>query len=245
MSIRATVGEPLVLIGGYLTSPGDFRDLAAALAGPMYGYRVFVAPIGRARWALTRDWDFRPVARTLRATVEQALAATGAGQVTIVAHSVGGTVARMYLGEQPYLGEVYGGRRYVKRLVTLGTPHHSKEYWTQRSVGFVNETYPGAFYDEVAYVSVIGRSIKGDPKGGLRQRWASSSYAMVSGDEHADAWGDGITTLHCAALSGAEYLVVDGVSHSPLHGQPWYGDVGSLPQWGRLLRAQETLIESV
>jgi pimeloyl-ACP methyl ester carboxylesterase len=231
-----TAGEPLVLIGGYLTSPGDFRALAAALAGPGYGYQVFVTPIGRARWATTRDWDFRPVVRRLRATAEQALAATGARQVTILAHSVGGTVARMYLGEEPYMGEVYGGRRYVKRLVTLGTPHHSQEYWTRRSVGFVNETYPGAFYPDVAYVTVAGRSILGDPKGTPRQRWASSSYAMVSGEEHAQAWGDGITTLHCAALRGAEYLVAEGVSHSPLHGQPWFGDPSSLAVWGRALR---------
>lgn len=240
-----TAGEPLVLIGGYLTSPGDFRDLATALAGPAYGYRVFVAPIGRARWALTRDWDFRAVVRMLRATVEQALAETRAERVTLVAHSVGGTVARMYLGDAPYLGDVYGGRRAVKRLITLGTPHHSKEYWTQRSVGFVNETYPGAYYDDVAYVSVIGRSLQGNARGTQPERWASQSYSLVSGKEHAQAWGDGVTTLHCAALRGAEFLVAEGVTHSPFHGQPWYGDVGSLARWGQLLQRREVAAEIV
>lgn len=231
--------HPLVLIGGYLTGPGDFAALATALTRPPFGYRVFVAPIGRARWALTRDWDFRPVLDTVRATVERALTATGADTLTMLGHSVGGTVARMYLGEQPYLGTIYGGRRYVRRLVMLGSPHHSQERWTRRSIGFVNGAYPGAYYDDVQYVSLIGRAIQGDPRGSLAQRMAASSYSTVSGPAHARAWGDGITTLHCAALAGAEFLVVDGVFHSPLHGQPWYGDLAALPRWGRVLARRE------
>lgn len=235
--------RPLVLIGGYLTGPGDFVELAAALEQPRYGYRVFVAPIGRARWALTRDWDFRPVLEILSATVAQAREACGAEQVDILAHSVGGTVARMYLGEEPYLGRVYGGWRHVQNLVMLGTPHHSQEYWTRQSVGFVNNTYPGAFHSSVRYVSVVGRAVQGDPKGSFLQRMARKSYMLVSGQIHGQAWGDGITTLHCAALPGAEYLVVDGVSHSPLHGRPWYGEPAGLARWGRVLR-KEALTEA-
>lgn len=228
--------RPLVLIGGYLTSPADFAALAAALAGPAYRYRVFVAPIGRARWALTRDWDFRPVLAIVRATVARALAESQADRLTILAHSVGGTVARIFLGEQPYLGELYGGRRYVERLVMLGTPHHSQERWTRRTVGFVNSAYPGAFYPDVAYVSVIGRALQGDPQARGPARWAHNSYVMTMGPQYARAWGDGITSLECAALTGAEYLVVDGLYHSPLHGRPWYADPVALPGWNRALR---------
>ncbi len=240
MSGRMPEARPLVVIGGYLTGPADLRGLADALAHPPYSYQVSIAPISRARWVFTRDWDFRPVVNLVEQTVNQALAASGAQQVTILAHSVGGTVARMYMGEAPYLGTRYAGRRHVQRLVMLGTPIHSQEYWTRQSIGFVNQTYPGAYYDEIEYVSVIGRSIKGDPRGSLRQRWASSSYAIVSGRKHERAWGDGVTTLHGSALSGAEYLVVDGVTHSPLHGQPWYGDPTSLSRWGRVLARSPT-----
>lgn len=227
--------NPLVIIGGYLTSPRDFEQLAGLLARPPYAYKVFVAPISRARWALTRDWDFRKVLAILRSTVAQALEASGAEQVTILAHSVGGAVARMFLGEQPYNGEVYGGHRYVRHLAMLGTPHHSQERWTRRSIGFVNRAYPGAFFHGLRYTSLIGRSIRGDPRGRFIERMASSSYRTVSGPRAARAWGDGITTLECAALAGAEYLVVDGVSHSPFHGRPWYGDPEGLALWGRVL----------
>jgi triacylglycerol esterase/lipase EstA (alpha/beta hydrolase family) len=43
-------------------------------------------------------------------------AATGAAQVVLVGHSMGGLVARAYLRK-------YGGAK-VRRLITIGTPHH-------------------------------------------------------------------------------------------------------------------------
>ncbi len=48
--------------------------------------------------------------------VDSILKKTGAKQVDIIAHSLGGLVARTYMS----LGE---GRGKIKRLVTLGTPH--------------------------------------------------------------------------------------------------------------------------
>lgn len=117
----------------------------------------------------------------------------------------------------------------------LGTPHHSIERWTRDSIGFVNQTYPGAFYSDIHYTSVIGRAINGNPRGTIVERVSTSSYCRVSGPEAAYATGDGVTTLECAALRGAEYLVVPAVTHSPFHGRPWYGDPEGLQRWGRVL----------
>ncbi len=44
------------------------------------------------------------------------IAATGAARIVLVAHSMGGLVARAYLRK-------YGGGK-VRRLITIGTPHH-------------------------------------------------------------------------------------------------------------------------
>ncbi|MGH7821773.1 MAG: alpha/beta fold hydrolase [Candidatus Binatia bacterium] len=55
-------------------------------------------------------------AKALAATVERVLRDVGAERVDVVAHSLGGLVARAYVRE-------YGGARRVGRLVTLGTPH--------------------------------------------------------------------------------------------------------------------------
>lgn len=227
--------RPLVLVGGYLSQPADFTSLVAALEQPPYNFAVFVTPIGRLQWALTRDWDMRKVINSVGATVERARAESGAATVSMLAYSVGGTLARIYLGDEPYRGTIYGGRRYVDRLITLGTPHHSLERWTRETVGFSNRTYPGAYYAEVRYTSVVGLALQGKAKGTWAERMARSSYALVSGPAYAEAWGDGVTTLECAALGGAEYLVVPDLYHSTFHGRPWYGDAEALPLWGRIL----------
>lgn len=229
------MSRPLVLVGGYLTAPRDFAGLAAALEQPPYSYRVFIAPIGRVRWALTRDYDFRPAARLIQATVDRARAACNAERVTMLAYSVGGTAARLYLGDQPYLGDLYAGCRYVDQLITLGTPQRSLERWTLKLYDYVNLTYPGAYHGNVRYVAVVGRSLRGSPRGNLRQRMARNSYVMVSGPQHAEDWGDGVTSLVSAVLPGAEFLAVNGLYHSPFHGQPWYGDSRGLPHWERVL----------
>lgn len=235
---------PLVFVGGYLTSPGDFAALAALLEQPPYNYRVFVAPIGRVRWALTRDYDFRPVLKLIRATVAQALEATGAEWVTLVAYSVGGVAARLYLGERPYYSEIFGGRRYVKRLITLGTPHHSEERWTLKLYRYANTVYPGAFYDDVHYTSVVGDALEGKTKGRFVERMAHQSYTTVDGPGKGTRRGDGVTSLESAALRGAEYLAVPGLYHSPFHGHPWYGDPHGLQLWGRVLTYMQTSRDS-
>ncbi len=230
------MARPLVIIGGYLTSAGDFAKVSAALEQPPFNYRVFVVPIGRLRWALTRDWDFRPVLALIRATVQQALEVSQSDRLTILAHSVGGVAARIFLGEQPYQGEIYGGRRYVERLVTLGTPHTSLERWTRNLYNFVNSAYPGAYYSDVHYVAVTGQALQGSRSGRWIERMAFNSYTMVAGTDYGTTWGDGVTPLLSAVLRGAEFLVVPALHHSPFHGHPWYGDVEALAHWGRVLR---------
>lgn len=228
--------QPLVFVGGYMSSPRDYRGIVSALARPPYNYTVFVVPCTLGHWVITRDPDLRRIMALVRTTVAAAQEAAGGRRVTMVAHSMGGTLARIFLGERPYHGEIYGGHRAVERLITLGTPYHSVERWTRDSIGFVNEAYPGAYFPHVHYVSVVGHALRGDPRGTLPERLAYQSYSTVAGPGGGCDWGDGVTTLACAALRGAEYLAVPGLYHSPFHGRPWYGDATSLPFWERVLR---------
>ena len=52
----------------------------------------------------------------LAARIADVLAATGASQLTLVAHSMGGLICRAYLRR-------YGGEK-VDQLITMGSPHH-------------------------------------------------------------------------------------------------------------------------
>ncbi len=108
---QCALGEVIVLQHGYNHCGAVWYPTAQALE--RMGYRVFT---------LSQPW-FQPIdgmAERLHTRIEQALAATGAEQVTLVAHSMGGLVSRAYLRR-------YGSAR-ISRLITLGTPHHGTHH---------------------------------------------------------------------------------------------------------------------
>ncbi len=100
--------RPVVLMQhGYLNNGAVWFFTARALEAR--GYRVF-----------TMDQPaFAPLDRMgdlLAARVDAVLDATGAQQLTLVAHSMGGLVCRAYLRSH--------GDARISRLITLGSPHH-------------------------------------------------------------------------------------------------------------------------
>lgn len=60
-------------------------------------------------------------ANVLKSKVNDCLAKTGQSKVDIVAHSMGGLVARYYITK-------LGGSAKVRHLVTLGAPHHGTDW---------------------------------------------------------------------------------------------------------------------
>ena len=105
----APAANPVLLLHGVLCNAGVWqtmrRTLAARGIGPVYAlsYGPPLASIER-------------FADQMAERIDTILAATGARQVIVVAHSMGGLVARAYLRR-------YGGAK-LRRLVTIGTPHH-------------------------------------------------------------------------------------------------------------------------
>ncbi len=89
-------------------------------AGIWAGFRRHLAGRGvHAVYALSYGPPLQSIeifADQLAAKIATAEAATGASQMILVCHSMGGLVARAYLRR-------YGAAK-VRRLVTIGTPHH-------------------------------------------------------------------------------------------------------------------------
>ncbi len=64
--------------------------------------------------------DLRVQARRLRGLVEETLDRTGEKSVDLVGYSAGGVLARLYVVDE-------GGAAVVRRVLTLGSPHHGTE----------------------------------------------------------------------------------------------------------------------
>ncbi|MEV0250410.1 alpha/beta fold hydrolase [Nocardia sp. NPDC050712] len=119
--------RPVVLMHGtWMNAYDSFAYLSPRLARA--GFCVFALNYGQAN--LLEGGGLGPImpgrngvgymedsARQLAVFVDQVLAATGAAQVDVVAHSQGGTVANQYL-------KFEGGAPKVQRLISFGATHH-------------------------------------------------------------------------------------------------------------------------
>jgi len=105
-------GTPILLVHGIGDNRSAFTVLRRALRrrgfGVVHGvnYSVLTAITG----------DVRAAARSLGREIERVCEETGAEQVHVVGHSLGGVLARYYV-------QRLGGDARVHTLVTLGSPH--------------------------------------------------------------------------------------------------------------------------
>ena len=154
------------------------------------------------------------------------------GKVTLVGHSAGGVLARIYLSPKPFLGHAYRGLGHIHHLITLGSPHDNqrKSLHGGRMSRWVEKRYPGAYFaPRVKYTSVAGKLLRGNREGSLRERHAHVFYEEIIGS--GDVWGDGLVPVASALLHGSQQIVLDGVSHFTGFGGPWYGAAEVIPQW--------------
>jgi pimeloyl-ACP methyl ester carboxylesterase len=100
--------RPVIVLHGYAMNRANFLPLAYRMSragiGPIFGFEY---------WTLGRT---AAAARQLGWFIDDVRAATGAEQVDVVGHSMGGVVARYYV-------TLAGGDGVVRSLITLGSPH--------------------------------------------------------------------------------------------------------------------------
>jgi pimeloyl-ACP methyl ester carboxylesterase len=234
--------SPILIVGGFASSPRQYEPLRVSLAAAS-GLPVMIVPISLLDWlGVVASDSYGSLLRILDLAVRAALADHAAGQVMLVAHSAGGVLARIYLGDQPYSPRrlCYHGHQRVSALITLGTPHSAVGQGRQgglNQIAYVQRVYPGAYWPSVRYVSVIGKGIFGALDGPPPERGAWQSYRLL-GAEGAQ-WGDGVVPLENGLLAGSRKLVIPGLRHDNRPDRPWYGSSDAIVRawWERAVIA--------
>ena len=230
---------PTVIVPGYFASSTEYQALERLLNEQ--GITAVTVPLRKRDWLPTLGGrSVVPIIRQIDCTVKQVLQQHQVDRINLIGHSAGGWISRIYLGDKPYnihgdveaSEAVWQANTCVATLISLGTPQTSQERWTRRNLQFVNDNYPGAFYDQVRYVCVAGKAIYGE------KRWGSwlayNSYQLTCGE--GNCWGDGITPIISAHLVGGINLTLEKVQHSPNASGCWYGSPEILPAWLQYLQ---------
>ena len=121
--------RPIIVLHGYAMNRANFVPLAYRLAraglGPVIGFEY---------WTLGRT---AAAARQLGWFVDEVRARTGAAEVDLIGHSMGGVVSRYYVA-------LAGGDPHVRNLITLGSPHQGTDL-SAIGIGHANrELYTGS-----------------------------------------------------------------------------------------------------
>jgi pimeloyl-ACP methyl ester carboxylesterase len=219
--------QPVAILGGFMSVPRTYwlmRDRLAELTGQP----VLIADVGFRDWARSvSDAGWARILDKLALVARQLARQSPTGKITLVGHSAGGVMARLYLSDRPFQERTYSGLGHVNALITLGSPHNERSMQMQR---WLNGEYPGVYFAPcVCYVSIAGKAVQGRRDGSFGQRLAYRSYLGLSGV--GDEWGDGLVPISSAILPDSRPVVLDGVSHFSLSMLPWYGSAEVVPRW--------------
>jgi len=175
---------PLLLVHGLACNRRNWFWFRRRLARE--GYRAFA--MDYTPWFATID-SYVP---QVEAAIEEIIAATGASRVVIVAHSMGGLVARAYIARC--------GHAKVAHVVTLGTPHRGT--WMTR---FVFTPNVRNMAEDSAWLQ------------GLREREAARGSDPYAAFTCLYTYHDNLVTpQRNATLPGASEIAVAGIGHLSL-----------------------------
>ena len=219
----------MLILGGFLITEEAYQPMCSWLRQHTQ-QPVELVPANRFDRLLT-SWAFgwRRLLDRVAAQAEALAKGSATGKVTLIGHSSGGVMLRLFLADDAFAGRVYNGKRWADRLYMLGSPHTAVRATALRQM--VDRRYPGAcFADQVHYISVAGALSAADGSA-LSQRMAPGSYQAIAGCR--DLEGDGLVPVQSALLRDSEPITLPGVAHGGAFGSSWYGTPDVVQQWWR------------
>lgn len=219
--------QPIVILGGFLISPQAYEPMRARLE-QLSGQPVRLVAVGKPEWLLTVfAFAWARILDRVAGSVAELAAGSPTGRVTLVGHSSGGIMLRLFLDDAPFQGRRYNGKALADTLVMLGSPHTARKATVLRQM--VRRRLPGSvFADQVRYCSVAGDLNLHDATP-LARRLAPTAYRNSSGN--AQDRGDGLVPVSSALLEGSTPLVLPGVAHGGAFGPSWYGSPEVVERW--------------
>jgi pimeloyl-ACP methyl ester carboxylesterase len=219
--------QPIVILGGFLIDPPAYGPMAERLE-MLSGQPVQLVPVGKAEWTLTVfAFAWARILDRVARTVSELAQSSPTGRVTLVGHSSGGIMLRLFLDDAPFQGRRYDGKALADTLVMLGSPHTALKATVLRAM--VQRRLPGAtFADRVRYASVAG-DLDLSTATPLARRLAPAAYRNSTGD--ADDRGDGLVPVSSALLEGSTAVELPGVAHGGAFGASWYGTPEVVERW--------------
>jgi len=221
--------QPVVILGGFLITDEAYGPMADWLT-QQGGLDVSVVHASRLDWLLTSSaWGWQRLLQRVDRMVRRARHRCAGAPVTLIGHSSGGVMLRLYLAEHGLEGASLGGREHCHRLISLGSPHQAQRATRLRAL--VDRILPGcACAPQVDYISVAGCLDLASPHAStFARRSAANSYRQIGAE--ADAAGDGLVPVSSAWLKDSRLIELESTAHGGLFGQPWYGSVERVRQW--------------
>ena len=219
--------QPIVILGGFLIDPPAYGPMVQRLE-QLVSQPVRLVPVGKAEWTLTVfAFAWARILDRVAKTVADLAASSPSGRVTLIGHSSGGIMLRLFLDDAPFQGRRYNGKALADTLVMLGSPHTALKATALRAM--VQRRLPGAaFADRVRYISVAG-DLQLDAASPMARRLAPAAYRNSTGNA-ADR-GDGLVPVSSALLEGSTPVVLPGVAHGGAFGASWYGTPDVVERW--------------
>ncbi|MDB4677912.1 esterase [Synechococcus sp. AH-551-A21] len=229
--------QPIVILGGFLIAAEAYKPMAAWLK--LQGVSdVLVVPMTRLDWLMTtRRFGWRRVLDRVDAMVKQVQHQSPSGKATLIGHSSGGVMLRLYLSNEAFERKVYAGSERCDRLITLGSPHQAVRATHLRAM--VDRRFPGCYESGVDYVAIAGKLdlCRGNASA-LSRIGAKASYKRAINDD--GFLGDGLVPVESALLHGARSLIQNDTAHGGLFGDIWYASTQRVDEWWNFVVSSES-----
>jgi pimeloyl-ACP methyl ester carboxylesterase len=230
--MNQTSQKPVVILPGVLFWDNLYTGMKKSLTAYVPEEKIAIVPVNILDWIgfpPSPEQSTNRVMAALDRTIASVQKRYPDEKITIVAHSGGGTVALVYLLERPFQGDVYNRSTSVGKLIALGTPFQTTEYYARIKTDFINKHLSQSFFDRCKVISVVSDRYTGSLEKGMVERMCYMFYKNVS--EQGNIAGDGIVPVKSCFLKGAKNVTISGIEHLPTPHTTWYGTKEGIEQW--------------